>query len=375
MSLFGPLPCQRAYYYCGRCGQGSCPWDQAVGLTERRLTPAAQELVALAGALGDSFEEAAKDILPRLAALRLSEASVRRTTEDAGAQVGARLAAGQVFGPRENWDWHRDAQGRRCAYIGIDAVSVPQQGLGGAAAPARMPYVALVYNPRPDTPEPAAPAREGAAPEPDHRPRMQARYLAGLYALDELGLQLRRQAAHVGMEAADLWIGLTDGGSGLEDFVRENFARPDVVLILDFWHPAEDLGELARLLHPADEEAARAQAKQWCQVMKHQGGAAVLEQLRLLPVPRRKEVKEKYTEVVRYIRNNLHRMDYPDYLAQGWQIGSGPVESGCKSVVGARLKLAGMRWQESGTDRVCHLRALFKSGPKQWDAFWQPSRN
>jgi hypothetical protein len=375
VSLFGPLPCQRAYYYCGRCGHGSCPWDQAVGLTARRLTPAAQQVVALAGALGDSFEEAAAAILPRLAALRLSESTVQRTTEDAGARVGECLAQGRTFGPRETWDWHRDARGRRCAYVGIDAVCVPQQGAGGAAAPGRMPYVALVYNPRPDTPKPAAGAREGAAPEPDHRPRMQARYLAGLYELDELGLQLRRQAAQVGMEAADLWVGLTDGGSGLEDFVQQSFARPDVVLILDFWHPAEDLGELARLLHPADEEAAQAQAQQWCQTMKHEGGAAVLEQLRSLPPPRRKEVKEKYTEVVRYIGNNVHRMDYPAYLAQGWQIGSGPVESACKSVVGARMKLAGMRWKEPGTDQVCHLRALFKSGPKQWDAFWQPSLN
>jgi hypothetical protein len=204
---------------------------------------------------------------------------------------------------------------------------------------------------------------------------MQARYLAGLYELDELGSQLRRQAAQVGMEAARLWIGLTDGGGGLEEFVRENFARPDVVLILDFWHPAEDRGELARLWHPGDEEAARELARRWCHTMKHEGGAAVLEQLRSLPVPRRPEVKDKYTEVVRYIGKNVHRMDYPYYLAQGWQIGSGQVESACKTVIGARLKLAGMRWGEEGTDEVCHLRALFKSGPGQWDAFWQPSLN
>src|SRR5258705_12060430 len=40
-------------------------------------------------------------------------------------------------------------------------------------------------------------------------------YLAGLYELDELGLQLRRQAAQVGMDRADQWIGLSDGGNGL----------------------------------------------------------------------------------------------------------------------------------------------------------------
>jgi hypothetical protein len=203
---------------------------------------------------------------------------------------------------------------------------------------------------------------------------MEARYLAGLYELGELGLQLRRQAAQVGMEQAELWVALCDGGNGLEDFVKDNFGRPEVVLILDFWHPAEDLGELARLLYPRDDTAAKKQAAAWCHTMKHQGGAAILEELKALALPRRKDVKEKYTEVIRYIGNNLHRMNYPYYLSQGWHIGSGPVESACKTVVAARMKRAGMRWG-AGTNPVCHLRALFKSSDCQWDAFWQRSVN
>src|SRR5207253_6896958 len=51
----------------------------------------------------------------------------------------------------------------------------------------------------------------------------------------------------------------------------------------------------------------------------------------------------------------------------------GAVESACKTVVGQRLKLAGMRWREHGTDTVCHLRALFKSESGQWQAFWRRS--
>ena len=66
-------------------------------------------------------------------------------------------------------------------------------------------------------------------------------------------------------------------------------------------------------------------------------------------------------------------MDYPGYVAKGWQIGSGPVESACKTVVGQRLKGGGMRWGEGGADAVCHLRALFRSAGGQWEAFW--SRN
>jgi hypothetical protein len=34
-----------------------------------------------------------------------------------------------------------------------------------------------------------------------------------------------------------------------------------------------------------------------------------------------------------------------------------------------------MRWGADGADAVCHLRALFKSGDRQWDAFWHPTPN
>ena len=64
-------------------------------------------------------------------------------------------------------------------------------------------------------------------------------------------------------------------------------------------------------------------------------------------------------------------MDYPRYLAHGWQIGSGPVESACKTVVANRLKGSGMRWGADGSDAVCHLRALYLSQPGQWESFWK----
>ena len=229
-----------------------------------------------------------------------------------------------------------------------------------------MPYVGMVYNPVPET-EP-----------PDRRPRreaMRARYLSGPYTPDEPGSQPRRQAAQVGMDAADLWIGLTDGGNGLENFLRTNFPR-DPVAILDFWHAAEYLADLAKAPHPGDEERSRALTAGWCQTMKHEGGAAVVGVPERLELPRRKPaVAAKRAEALGYLRSNVHRMDYPTYVANGWLIGSGAVESACKTVVGQRLKLAGMRWGEDGTDAVCHLRALFKSERGQWRDFWGRSIN
>ena len=205
---------------------------------------------------------------------------------------------------------------------------------------------------------------------------MQARYLAGLLSLADLGLLLRKQAGQVGMEKAEQWIGISDGGNGLEDFLRTNFNRDNLVIILDFWHPTGYLETLARAMHPDDEDRRVSQMKSWCHLMKHKGGAAIREELQGVEIARNKRAaRQARQEAVTYIKNNEHRMDYPYYLSQGWQIGSGPIESACKTVVGQRLKLAGMRWREYGTDNVCHLRALFKSDKDQWDAFWERNVN
>jgi hypothetical protein len=66
-------------------------------------------------------------------------------------------------------------------------------------------------------------------------------------------------------------------------------------------------------------------------------------------------------------------MDYPCYRAKGWRIGSGPIEAACKTVIGSRMKGAGMRWKPPATDAIATLRAAYLSQPQRWDAFWQAS--
>ena len=193
---------------------------------------------------------AAEDVLPRLAGLRLSESTVQRTTEAVGRQVEGLVTAGRTFGPDRPWAWHKDAEGQTCAYVSIDATGVPQQGPGGAADDARMATVAMVYNPVPED------RRRWAKPS-GARPPWQARYLASLQGQAGLGEPLRRQAAQVGMDAAQRWIGLSDGGSGLEDWLGTNFGRLEAV-ILDFYHASEYLGDLAKAVHGAGTEAAQA---------------------------------------------------------------------------------------------------------------------
>jgi hypothetical protein len=356
-SLVGSVRYRRAYYLCRVCGQGLFPFDRDAGLTTRSLTSALERVATLAGTVADSFEKAA-ELVQEMSGARVSESTVERTAEDAGRRLADLVEAGATLGPAVDWPWHKDYDGKTCAYVELDATGVRRQGEGGGPAEGRMAYVGMVCNPAPEH------------PWPDEKLKpMQARYLSGLYPLERFGPLLRAPAGRVGMDRADRWIGLSDGGAGLEDRLRENFPRVEMV-ILDFYHPAEKLTGLARRLHPQDEDRAEEQARAWRGLLKAEGGALLAAVLREWDWPDRPGLREAVDELVGYLERHAHRMEYPEYLANGWCIGSGAVESACKTVVGQRLKLAGMRWGEDGAHVLCHLRALYRSEKGQWDAFW-----
>ena len=74
-------------------------------------------------------------------------------------------------------------------------------------------------------------------------------------------------------------------------------------------------------------------------------------------------------QCIGYVENNRSRMRYPAYREMGLLIGSGMVESSCRTLVGERLKCAGMRWSRVGANDVMALRACVRS--ERYDDFWR----
>lgn len=348
-TLLGTIEVEQPYYYCAHCRQGV----PSEGRLEH-FSPAVQQLAALAG-IQQSYQQGAQ-LLWQMSGVNLSESSLERLTEKAGERLAQRQQQGETFTGETAWDWQRDGQGRRCGYASIDLTGVRQQGPGGAKAAGRMVAVGRVYN----------------APDAEGSPR-ESMCVAGLSDLSALTTHLAAMATAVGGDQVEQWVVLCDGGSGLENALKTAF--PHCQVILDFWHAQNYLVELSQ----AWPFATDAHRQTWLNTLRHQlkhhGGSSVLLELRQLPLPPQASatLKTAYESTLRYFENQASRMNYPYYVSQGWQIGSGPVESCCKQVVNSRLCGSGMRWSSPSTDQVSRLRSLWISGPSCWQSFWSLS--
>jgi hypothetical protein len=352
LTVHGEVRLPRAYYDCGRCHHSYLPYDAVRGLHDESR-PGLRSLVCLAGTLLP-FADAAQDVLKRFAGVRLSASTVLRWTQAEGERLRAQLRQGQMVEPTQPelpWTAPRK-QDQPAASVGLDAFSVPRQGIGAGKAEHRMLYTALLYT-----------------PEKEH-----SRYLVD-FELDALAEQVRSQARALGLTQVSDLIAVTDGGNGLEEALPRHLADK-VTTILDWYHAAEHLCDFAKVWHARDE-AARQQWRQQVQgVLDEQGGEVLRASLRAieLPAPTLAEVIEELRKLIGYVENNRHRRDYPSYRQKGWAIGRGPTEAGCK-IIGERRKGSGMRWVEEGAATVAALRALYVSGGKVWDGFWsQPHR-
>ncbi len=315
-------------------------------MRDDHLSTGLRPLVCLAGVL-ESFRIGADDILRRFCRVRLSGSTARRATQEAGRRLAERQRHGDVAtaGPWQARDFAVEGHRHTVAYLGLDAFSVPMQGPRGAKAEGRMLYTALLYTPD----------------------KAKSHYLAD-FDLDRLGAQMRQAAQALGLEQAHQLIAVTDAGNGIEACIRRHF-WDDLLCVLDWYHACEHLQAYAKCLCPRDEAARQAWVKASEAVLWERGGTGLLAHLRGQAEPGDEQVAEERRKLIHYFAENEHRTDYPSYKAHGYDIGSGPVESGCK-VVGDRLKRSGMRWVEAGAADVAPLRALYWSGEEVWDAYW-----
>jgi hypothetical protein len=73
-----------------------------------------------------------------------------------------------------------------------------------------------------------------------------------------------------------------------------------------------------------------------------------------------------------YFDKNKERMRYPEFRAQGLFVGSGVIEAGCKTIIGARLKQSGMFWSVEGANAIIALRCCQTNN--RFEDYWDQRR-
>jgi hypothetical protein len=167
-----------------------------------------------------------------------------------------------------------------------------------------------------------------------------------------------------GVETAQAVAAVTDGAEWIPKFV--DFHRHDAVRILDFPHAGEHLNAVAQAVWGEGSAESRSWLADQLHSLKHAGPDPVLAEVRRLASrhPERAAILSNLC----YLEKRQGQMQYPVFLAAGWPIGDGAVESANKLVVEARLKGSGMHWARPHVDPMLALRNIVCSD--RWAEAW-----
>lgn len=190
-------------------------------------------------------------------------------------------------------------------------------------------------------------------------------YVAHLGGPETFGEQVWAEARRRQSTRARDSIALGDGAAWIWNLVQTHFF--DSRQAVDWYHATEHLANAANLLKG---EGSRA-AQHWrtAQATPLFEGHAELIAARLLEVAQdHPAVAEGLRREAGYFRDNQPRMQYQELREDGFPIGSGMVESGCKRFR-ARFNGAGMRWSRPSLQRLIPIRAAIMS--RHFDQMWQ----
>ncbi|MCP4101411.1 MAG: ISKra4 family transposase, partial [Lentisphaerae bacterium] len=143
------------------------------------------------------------------------------------------------------------------------------------------------------------------------------------------------------------------------------------VLIIDIIHVTEYVWLIAHIKYKESSNDAKEYVyEKLLLILQGKIASFIMElQTEMLNANWNKFQSEKFKKVITYLKNNKPYMRYDEYMAKGYPIGSGVVESACSHVVSDRMELSGARWGINGAESILRLRSAAKS--KDWEDYWE----
>jgi hypothetical protein len=187
----------------------------------------------------------------------------------------------------------------------------------------------------------------------------------------EFGRQLRREAGKIHLNEADQKFSVTDGAEWLRRQMRIRLPMLDE-MILDFYHFAEHVATASLACWGMETPESKNWTGNVLHLAKHDGALAVLKEIAATRALLRAPAKRTALSMLeQYVSKRVEMMDYPRFLAAGYDIGSGPTEAKCKTVP-SRLKGSGMRWNLPNAEAMAALACVDQSN--LLDDYWRQER-
>jgi hypothetical protein len=194
--------------------------------------------------------------------------------------------------------------------------------------------------------------------------------VSSLGSIDQFGPWLRQEAIRRGLPLALQVVLLIDGAVGLANMGRDCFGT--AIQIVDFYHALEHAGKvLVALLGSKEHPDYKPRLRRWARQLLKDRVEKLIAQARHEGAG--KPQSDAVEKELGYFVNNVTRMQHGTFRRKGFFIGSGVVEAGCKTVIGARCKQSGMFRGEPGADSVLALRCIHAS--RKLGQFWKERLN
>ena len=357
-------------------GVGSCTViDPYLDRAERTISIGVREMACRLNGGGTNFERTAEN-LSEAAQVHASGETLRTLIEAEGRQVLEAFRSGTLPITWTAADCVADPQNAASptrVYFGCDGVLAPLVTAGEKAK--RRATVKAKRQRRGRTCRPLRRPRRGA----DQRykefkivtyydePKRHRLVLGTKGNNVEAGRLMRRLAARIDLPAAQEKVGNVDGAP----WIRLQVACQNLPLDelgLDFYHLAENVHKARRAVYGETDEAGTAWAGEMLHAFKHDGYDAAWEKLVTWRGLWRGSKRAAADGLLGYVSERREMILYPEFAAKGWQIGSGPTESCCKTLT-QRLKGSGMRWDADNAEAIMALESLREGG--LWKTYWQ----
>lgn len=184
-------------------------------------------------------------------------------------------------------------------------------------------------------------------------------HIVSAQTASEFGSLLRRHANSRGYGNKMFRVQIVgDGAEWIHNIVKNAFPGKDIIFTNDFYHTCEYLHDFLTLAE-TDSAAIPKRYKYTKSLLYRYGGATVVRHLkkRYALLAENHEAWKKLA----YIDQRAAHMEFGKYRKQGLYIGSGLIESACRTDVAKRCKQAGMHWRFHNAAAMCALTARFRS--------------